>query len=245
MAARRGSSDLRHGAPPGSLGSGPGRLWPRPSSWSGEEMLAIAVVTLAVGAPSSGSASAGSPGGDLGRSMVAGGHRVPVGGGGPVVVQFHGRGHIHGPIQTRRPTTPTTSRPSSSPCDSCGCAAPLPTGSRVTSRRRVVRISGVPLALTAIVVVWRRWAVRTVRLIGLSAVVVAVLSLGSRLVVDGHRTTDPVAVGGLAGLPLLESLLPVRFGIVLDLLRARCWRSSSTGSRPGPAGRQPADATVP
>ena len=77
---------------------------------------------------------------------------------------------------------------------------------------------GVPLLLVLGLVVVaerrRRWVIAT----ALAMALVAVLACGPHLHIDGRRTWLPLPWDALGRLPLLESLLPVRFMVVVDFL---------------------------
>lgn|GEM_PF-2049382 len=79
---------------------------------------------------------------------------------------------------------------------------------------------GVPLIvlLTAgTIVLWQRKAVRLYALVAMSALV---LSMGSRLHIDGHRTRIPLPFIFLAHLPLLDSSVAVRYMLFFWLFAA-------------------------
>ena len=76
---------------------------------------------------------------------------------------------------------------------------------------------GLPLLVACVVVVVRRIDDLRVRALAGSALGAAVLSLGSELSVAGRSTRVPLPWAPLAHLPLVVSLLPVRFGVMLDL----------------------------
>ena len=139
----------------------------------------------------------------------------------PLWVQFTGRAHISGPIQ----------HGDGYPNDAMAFVLPVRQvwlgagwAARLTQRFPVPPSSeggsylGVPLLVVAVVTVVAHRRKLMVRVVGLTAAIVAALSLGSRLVVAGHRTSIPLPWAAIAHVPLLESLLPVRFGVVIDLL---------------------------
>jgi hypothetical protein len=150
-------------------------------------------------------------------ALVVAGVAFAVLGCGPLLVQFLGRGHISGPIQ----------RGAGYPDDLTGFITPprqlvfhTPLAERVTRRYTSEggAYLGIPLVLAmvaAVVVAWRR---PLVRVIGATALVMAVFSMGARPVIDGHRYAGvPLPWALLGRLPLLQSLIPVRIGVVLDL----------------------------
>jgi hypothetical protein len=137
----------------------------------------------------------------------------------PLFVQFAGPEHITGAIQSG----PRYAN------DLAGFVVPTSQTSLAwSSARSITRhfsseggaYLGVPLMVTAAVtaVAARRRAGGLVGILGGTAAAVAVLSLGTRLTIDGHRYPIPLPWAVPAHAPLLDSLLPVRFGILLDLL---------------------------
>lgn len=76
---------------------------------------------------------------------------------------------------------------------------------------------GVPLLLLAVVaaVRWRRTTAVTV--VALTALLVAILSLGPHLHVAGHDTGVPLPGWLLAQLPFLADMLPVRLSLIVDI----------------------------
>ena len=134
----------------------------------------------------------------------------------PLWIQFAGPAHIRGPIQVG----------DHYPNDLSAFVVPIRQlwlGSG-WSAGLVHRFSseggaylGAPLLVAGVVAAVRHWCRIEVRVVAVAAAAVAVLSLGSHLAVAGHRTGVPLPWALVAHLPLLESLIPVRFGIVLDL----------------------------
>ena len=76
---------------------------------------------------------------------------------------------------------------------------------------------GVPLLILCAVVSLVHRRDPLVRTVALAGAGLAVLSLGPRLLIAGHPTSLALPWAVLSRLPLLESLLPVRFGVVIDL----------------------------
>lgn len=76
---------------------------------------------------------------------------------------------------------------------------------------------GIPLLVVCTAAALAHWRHPLVRTVALTGAGLALLSLGSRLVIAGHRTPVALPWALLSHLPLLESLLPVRFGVVIDL----------------------------
>jgi hypothetical protein len=76
---------------------------------------------------------------------------------------------------------------------------------------------GLPIVIliSAFALKWRRDAV--VALSTLLALVALILSLGSRLTIDGHTTWVPMPEAILAHVPLLDNMMPVRFSFVVWL----------------------------
>jgi len=74
---------------------------------------------------------------------------------------------------------------------------------------------GVPLLILAIVLAVRCWRRPTVPPAVATAAVFALLSLGPTVVVAGHRTGIPGPWRLLAAVPLIDSALPARFGLVV------------------------------
>ncbi|MHB8464385.1 MAG: hypothetical protein ACYDH6_02085 [Acidimicrobiales bacterium] len=131
----------------------------------------------------------------------------------PLWVQFAGSAHISGPIQ----------HGSHYPNDLTGFITPNEhmwlTGGWVAksfSSEGGIYL-GIPLVIVAVVTaVWRR-ADLVVKVVGITAGIVAVLSFGDHLAVVGRSTGIPMPWILVGHLPLLESLIPVRVGIILDL----------------------------
>lgn len=74
---------------------------------------------------------------------------------------------------------------------------------------------GVPLlviAVAAVVVLWRRWLVRTFALVGFAALL---CSLGPRVLVDRHNTGIPGPDAILVHLPIVADIGPSRFTIMM------------------------------
>jgi hypothetical protein len=90
---------------------------------------------------------------------------------------------------------------------------------------------GIPLLVLSVVVLVRYWRVPTVRVAGLTAVIIGVLSLGPHLVVAGHSSPVPLPGWVLAHLPVLDNILPSRMmaivflplGIALAFVLHRLW----------------------
>jgi hypothetical protein len=80
---------------------------------------------------------------------------------------------------------------------------------------------GVPLLIAMAVsaaVLWRRRPI--VRVAALSAIAVAVLSLGPRLLVDGHDVGVPLPWRLLSSVPVVNDILPSRLWLYVDLCAA-------------------------
>ena len=207
----------------------------------GEEVLAIAVVALAVGAAAAVAALGVRwvPWKDAGVAAVAAWIAFSLLAVGPLVIQFTGRGHINGPIQVGDHYAN----------DLTGFVVPVKqlwlrtaAADRITGHYSSEggTYLGIPLLIVAAIAVVRRWSVAAVRVLGLSLATIAVLSLGARLTIDGHRTSIPMPWAALGHVPLLSSLLPVRFGIVLDLLAAALLAVALDAAAAWGRGRAPA-----
>jgi hypothetical protein len=208
----------------GRLASGTARL---PGRWGiavgalvafqlllGEEVLAIVAIAVAVGL------AAGwrrVDRGCLARGAVMAGVVFVLLATGPLLIQFTGPGHIIGPIQHGEhyandltafvvPTSQFWLRPGSA--DQVTRHFSSEGGSYI----------GVPLLAVVLAVIVRRRHDPLVRVLGITGGVVALLSLGSRLTVVGHRYPIPLPWALVAHWPLVVSLLPARFGVVLDLV---------------------------
>ena len=79
---------------------------------------------------------------------------------------------------------------------------------------------GIPLLVLLVVVAWRYRATLLVRVTALTALVLAVLSMGSRLHIDGRTTSIPLPWAAVVRLPLLNDALPVRFMVYFYLAAA-------------------------
>jgi hypothetical protein len=79
---------------------------------------------------------------------------------------------------------------------------------------------GIPLlvAVAAAIVLLRREG--AIRLATGSAAIAFVLSLGSRLTVDGHRSSIPLPEAAFAHLPLLNNTVPARYAVAVLLFTA-------------------------
>lgn len=179
----------------------------------GEEILAIAAFAAVVGVVVAIRRVRWGP--LVAGGAVAGGAFVAVAGY-PLWIQFAGPAHIRGPIQVG----------DHYPNDLSAFVVPirqmwLGSGWSAGLLRRFSSEGGAylgaPLLIAGGVAAVRHWRRIEVRVVAIAAAVVAVLSLGSHLAVAGHRTGVPLPWALVARLPLLESLIPVRFGIVLDL----------------------------
>ena len=183
----------------------------------GEELLAIAAITAAVGLAAAAVVRRLDPkaGKDLATGLGLAAGVFALLGAVPLWIQFRGPDHIRGPIQIGVhyandlvglvvPSGPLRFKPFA------GAARHFSTegGSYL----------GIPLVVVAVLAARRAWSQRLVRVVALTAAVLVVLSLGSPLQVAGDRTPIWLPWGAVAHLPLLVSLLPVRFGVVLDFL---------------------------
>ena len=179
----------------------------------GEELLAIAALAAAVGLVASGRRVCWRP-------LLEGGAVAAISFGVaaayPLWVQFAGPAHITGPIQAGdlyRNDLAGFVVPIHQVWLGSGWAAGL---ARHFSSEGSAYL-GLPLfVLGAIVAARHRGDVR-VRVVAVATATVAVLSLGSHLSVGGHATGLPLPWALFAHRPLVESLVPVRFGVVLDL----------------------------
>lgn len=131
----------------------------------------------------------------------------------PLWVQFAGTAHINGPIQ----------HGSLYPNDLAGFVTPSDhmwfTGgwvARSFSSEGGIYL-GIPLLVVAIAAVVRWWSEPLVKVAGVTTAVLAVLSFGDQLSIGGHPTGIPMPWDLVGHLPVLESLIPVRFGILVDL----------------------------
>ncbi|PZR82109.1 MAG: hypothetical protein DLM65_04585 [Candidatus Aeolococcus gillhamiae] len=79
---------------------------------------------------------------------------------------------------------------------------------------------GIPLIILLGFAVWRYWRTRLVRVTSLTALLMAVFAMGSRLHVDGRTTSIPLPWAAVVRLPLLSDALPVRFMVYFYLLAA-------------------------
>ena len=79
---------------------------------------------------------------------------------------------------------------------------------------------GIPLIGLLVFVTWRHWESLLVRVVSLTAILVAVLAMGSRLHIDGKTTSIPLPWAAVVRLPLLSDALPVRFMVYFYLLAA-------------------------
>ncbi|MDX6243771.1 MAG: hypothetical protein QOE76_1494 [Frankiales bacterium] len=93
---------------------------------------------------------------------------------------------------------------------SAGTAAKFPDGPVEQSA-----YLGWPLVVLTLLILARYWRDLRVRTLGVTALVLAVLSLGRRLVVAGDNTGAALPWGRLHRLPLLAALLPQRFGLLV------------------------------
>jgi hypothetical protein len=73
----------------------------------------------------------------------------------------------------------------------------------------------IPLLLAMIVALVTWWRDRVLRVLGFAALVALVLSLGSRLSIDGHLFSFPLPEAVLAHLPVLDSTVPDRFSLIV------------------------------
>ena len=136
---------------------------------------------------------------------------------GPLLIQYRGAGHILGELQHGDHYSN----------DLTAFVVPAPQfWLRTAGAAGITRAYsseggsylGIPLLLVGLATCILAWRQRFVRVLGFTALAVMVLSLGSRLRVDGHRLAVPLPWALVARAPVLDSLLPVRFGIALDLL---------------------------
>ncbi|GAC1312442.1 MAG: hypothetical protein NVSMB12_02450 [Acidimicrobiales bacterium] len=179
----------------------------------GEELLAIAAVAAALGVIAAGRRIRWRP---LLEGGLVAGLAFAVAAGYPLWVQFCGTAHISGPIQAGdlyRNDLAGFVVPIRQVWLGSGWSAGL---LRHFSTEGSAYL-GVPLVLVAMVVAFRRRRDPLTRVVAVTAIGLAVLALGSHLVVAGHRTGIGLPWALLAHQPLLESLLPVRFGVALDL----------------------------
>lgn len=79
---------------------------------------------------------------------------------------------------------------------------------------------GAPLLVLLVVVACRYWTTLLVRVTTLTALVLAVLAMGSRLHIDGRTTSIPLPWAAAVRLPLLSDALPVRFMVYFYLAAA-------------------------
>ena len=79
---------------------------------------------------------------------------------------------------------------------------------------------GIPLVVFVVVLVVRFRRDRLVVTVACLGVAAALLSLGSRLQVDGHLTAVPLPETVLAHLALLDNTVPARFGLLVLLFAA-------------------------
>jgi hypothetical protein len=79
---------------------------------------------------------------------------------------------------------------------------------------------GWPLLIVCVLTVAIRWSDLRVRATGIGLAVSAVLSMGGTLWVRGHQTEQKLPWAWLQKLPILESALPSRFGLLTALFAA-------------------------
>jgi hypothetical protein len=91
---------------------------------------------------------------------------------------------------------------------------------------------GIPLLALVLELVWQRRHSRGVVLAALCALVAAVASLGSTLVVRGHKTSIWLPWRLFAHLPILRYVIPVRFGVAVILPVAVLVAVSLSGREP-------------
>jgi hypothetical protein len=111
----------------------------------------------------------------------------------------------------------------------------VPTSNQVIAPAALVKVSasfmyynvtenvtyiGLPLVIFigVVAVVWRRE--RVVLVSAMLALVAFIFSLGSSLMVDNHATGIPMPEALLSHLPLVDSVVPARFGLVVSLFAA-------------------------
>src|SRR4051794_31794418 len=75
---------------------------------------------------------------------------------------------------------------------------------------------GLPLLIVVVFVAVRHWKSATVRIASIMTVLLAVLSMGPRLQING-RSTVPLPWAIIEKLPLMRNLLPVRLSVFTDL----------------------------
>ena len=94
----------------------------------------------------------------------------------------------------------------------------LPTGSPVLQyvAVEVNGYIGLPLLIMVVVIAVRHWQSMTVRITAAMTAIMAVLSMGPRLQIDG-TSTIPLPWAVFERLPLMENLLPVRLSVFTDL----------------------------
>jgi hypothetical protein len=187
----------------------------------GEELLAIVMLSTAVAVASIAICHRGDIGTHWRHALRAGLVAAAVG---LVVVapalvfQLAGPGRLHGPLQPQDRFV----------ADATAFVVPTPVqhyhplgALRVSSRYAAAGAEydaylGVPLLLVLGLVLVaerrRRWVLAT----GLATALVALLACGPHLHIDGHRTWIALPWDAAGRLPLLESLLPVRFMVVVD-----------------------------
>jgi hypothetical protein len=79
---------------------------------------------------------------------------------------------------------------------------------------------GWPLLILCALVITTRWADLRVRAAGVGFAVAGIFSMGGTLWVRGQQTKQPLPWGWLEKLPLLQSALPSRFGLLTALFAA-------------------------
>ena len=79
---------------------------------------------------------------------------------------------------------------------------------------------GIPLVLVTVAIVWRSRRSPRMQLAAALLALSALLSFGTQLGIDGHRTGVPGPFLLIAHLPLLANILPSRFSLVTDAMVA-------------------------
>lgn len=190
----------------------------------GEEVLALTgiavVVMLAVLAAQRPSAALGRALPVLLSGAVAGATALALVGY-PLYVQFRGPQVVHGSAQ--RPDVQVLD-PAALLVRTQQLLDVVPLHRVVTTTRLNASESmgflGLPLLLLLLGVVWAHRRDTTVRVLALTSVALGVLALGFTLHLGGRHTGLPVPWGVTRGLPVVDSVLPVRWMLVLDMLLA-------------------------
>jgi hypothetical protein len=192
---------------------------------TGEELLAIAGVALAVGAVVVGLLHHRQVVRRARHALEAGLWATvafAVVAGGPLAFQFFGPEVVHGNVQPRDFYV----------ADLWAWALPSTTQwfhpfglSDMSHRFQSIGAEwcaylGAPVVLLLAVVIVRRRRDRGLVAAGITLVVVTVLAFGPHLRMAGHKTGIPMPWDAVGGLPLLESVLPVRLMVAADFILA-------------------------